>query len=916
MGAQGPAEYVVRLGTSIDNKGLNQIVDFFDTFRKSGLGIAAAVTGATTALYKFIESTTKQEFELRKLAKAQGKTVEEMTKQDAVLKAMGKSLEEVRKDDKLKKTYEEIMKFNKELELPNASGSIKKIEELRSGFWKLKSIIGIAVSSIGKQLLINLEEPIKKITGAMGSISDWVRTNLNSISHKVSSVLTAFAKGIIAIGEVVGKIFDWIRGLPAGIKAIAAAIGALGLALSMGPIGQILMAISLIGDLKHDYDNYKWNQKNAQDTEFWAADNEQGWTRDKSKAKVDPTTGKPMAYQAKIGLEDAWAGYDENGIPGVAKSLVDKVNKGLTDINEGDLATGAVNVVENLIKQMTNTLTGNGDGGVVGSLAETGKTLGKKLIGFISTMFTSLGQSDIGKDIGTLIDSLFRSIANFFTANKDNIASVIPDFIQLSIDIGKGIGNFFKGVADQLSTPGADGKTGFAAMADSIWAALTGALHELYRRLTDTEADDFIDVKQFGEVGKNIGEAIGAVIDVGIQWLETLPEKIKQWLDGGGLQQLVSVGEAIGEGIIRGLMGLFSATFLRALLGKEGYARYQQIAATTGTTTTGTDENGNTTVDVTDTSGYSATASSSDAEVAKQTEEALRENGVIKGAAKLQEKNGLGIGVTPGANVIVVSANLNDELNETLYTEGRLGGSENNNYGYMGVQRLFDAVQNYVLFEQFDKYSQEENGILSAIEKWNSSEHKDSEAYGKIIEFGKEHQKELNLNIITVNELIDSAATSAAASIEAAGGSLASAMNSAAERVSSAGGTEGGGQALGGRFDRATNIKIGEDGTEYAIPITKPERATSLLKQMFGEMGGAAVSRITKELGLGIPGTNGAGMGSMSSAMSGMKMANSYSINAPVTIIVNSDADAREVGSRVYDLAERHLIKNLVGVNG
>ncbi|MBP5571065.1 MAG: hypothetical protein J6X39_00105, partial [Bacteroidales bacterium] len=125
-------EYIIKLGTQMDNNGLNQIMDFLNTFRKSTLGVTAAIGAATTALYKFIESTTKQEMEIKKLAKAQGVSIEQMTKQKSVLDAMGKSLQEVRKDDKLKKTYEEIMKFNKELELPSASGSIKRIEELRN----------------------------------------------------------------------------------------------------------------------------------------------------------------------------------------------------------------------------------------------------------------------------------------------------------------------------------------------------------------------------------------------------------------------------------------------------------------------------------------------------------------------------------------------------------------------------------------------------------------------------------------------------------------------------------------------------------------------------------------------------------------------------------------------------------------
>ena len=110
-------------------------------------------------------------------------------------------------------------------------------------------------------------------------------------------------------------------------------------------------------------------------------------------------------------------------------------------------------------------------------------------------------------------------------------------------------------------------------------------------------------------------------------------------------------------------------------------------------------------------------------------------------------------------------------------------------------------------------------------------------------------------------------------------------------------------------------VTVGEDGTEYIIPITKPDRAASLTMQMLSEMGSNAIQRIMSGLGLGMEGTNGADFSSLRTAMSGMTMSNNFNINAPVNINVTSNgADAKEIGSSVYDLAERHLIKNVMGV--
>jgi len=165
---------------------------------------------------------------------------------------------------------------------------------------------------------------------------------------------------------------------------------------------------------------------------------------------------------------------------------------------------------------------------------------------------------------------------------------------------------------------------------------------------------------------------------------------------------------------------------------------------------------------------------------------------------------------------------------------------------------------------------------------------------------------------------------------DTAGGALtglASAASSAAGALSSisaaGGGGDGGGagtggtgKAWGGRIGRRMDgVTIGEDGTEYVIPITKPERAAQLIQQMFGEMGSSALQKVMAGLGLGESGTNGASLDSLKTALGGSGMTNNISVNAPVNINVNANgADAKEIGTYAYDLAERHLIKNVMGV--
>jgi hypothetical protein len=144
---------------------------------------------------------------------------------------------------------------------------------------------------------------------------------------------------------------------------------------------------------------------------------------------------------------------------------------------------------------------------------------------------------------------------------------------------------------------------------------------------------------------------------------------------------------------------------------------------------------------------------------------------------------------------------------------------------------------------------------------------------------------------------------------------------------------------MGGRFDTATNKRIGEAGTEYLIPATKPERAFSLILQLLSEMGSDMIKRVVghfssgeslsggvydmasgmaarvgKDFALGTSGTVGGSLGGIESALQNMQQNFTYNISAPVNITVQSSgANAKEIGTAAYDAAERRLMKTLRG---
>lgn len=127
------------------------------------------------------------------------------------------------------------------------------------------------------------------------------------------------------------------------------------------------------------------------------------------------------------------------------------------------------------------------------------------------------------------------------------------------------------------------------------------------------------------------------------------------------------------------------------------------------------------------------------------------------------------------------------------------------------------------------------------------------------------------------------------------------------------GGTDGQ-QAWGGRIGSEGVYTVGEDGPEYIIPITKPQRAMSLILSMLREMGGDAMRQVVEGLGLnGGSDTVGGSLSSLQGYGAGISIVNN--VNVTNTILVHGgDRSAMEIGTAAYDASERYLLRTLRGV--
>lgn len=159
---------------------------------------------------------------------------------------------------------------------------------------------------------------------------------------------------------------------------------------------------------------------------------------------------------------------------------------------------------------------------------------------------------------------------------------------------------------------------------------------------------------------------------------------------------------------------------------------------------------------------------------------------------------------------------------------------------------------------------------------------------------------------------IVSAASSAYASVK----SMFSTPITIRAKVEKEGGEDGGetGGALkmsvGGRFSKPTDVQVAEDGdAEYIIPVKKENRAVPLLKQLLSELSPSA--RASLSLGNGASSLISGGISAGQPAGAQITQNNS-NVSAPVTIQVRSSgANPEQIGQKLYDTAERYLLRTL-----
>nr|DAF74162.1 MAG TPA: hypothetical protein [Caudoviricetes sp.] len=342
QGAATLQEYLISLGVQMDTGAMSQLMSFLSSGKVKAAAMGAAFTAAGKAIYRFLKSSYDAEQEMQKLARTQHKSVETIRAQQNALKAMGKTMQEVSKDPALKAMYNDLVKANKAMALPDMRGGISLLRQLQASFYELRAAVRYSMQWINYHMLANLKEPIQRITAFFKQVAEFIRKDINGLTAKLASYLTAFTKGLLGIVEMSVKIADWVHKLPDGIKSAGLAVTAVFALLKSGPLGQIMAVITAVGGLIDDYENWKWNKANP-DAEQVAVAFPSIWDLLDSDDPEKMSKISGMVFDAITGGADDFAA----DLPKWVEDNRDKIIE--AGKNAGNILASAIDLAANII---------------------------------------------------------------------------------------------------------------------------------------------------------------------------------------------------------------------------------------------------------------------------------------------------------------------------------------------------------------------------------------------------------------------------------------------------------------------------------------------------------------------------------------------------------------------------------------
>ncbi|MBO6291908.1 MAG: transglycosylase SLT domain-containing protein, partial [Selenomonas sp.] len=387
--------------------------------------------------------------------------------------------------------------------------------DLMFEFTRLKQEASYALNWVGYYLMKYLQKPLADIREKFKAFNDSFIKNMSVWTEKVARAIyyvIEVGRHLIEflgdIGKAVYKLWD---SFPSGVKKAIAAITALNLVLSAGPLGRSIMLISTLLLLIDDYYGYM-EGKNAAFGKYW----------DKLNEYLEK--GKVLWEQLKTKAEPYWNMLVEYA--GKAKDWFDELVEGAGRLKKSfdEWMESAGNELLAEVVEECQSLWG--------ILTDIGSVLATTVKDAWKGFNEQLEKNDTIKDVTKGLESLWRIAKMLYKAGKDLIkfltdlwrevekSQELREFGAAIMELVDAVGELFTSIMELVETAikgvfGEMGKTGKVySFRDAIRAVLS-----VFTKLVDAVSwavkgiAELFDLIAKNKTFKAFWETVGGAID-------------------------------------------------------------------------------------------------------------------------------------------------------------------------------------------------------------------------------------------------------------------------------------------------------------------------------------------------------------------------------------------------------------------
>lgn len=263
-------EYLVQVGADIDRQSFDSALGALNKLKAAvsklkyaaaPLALAGAIGTIGKAAYETIKGVAQADMEYKKLAASMWVTKETAKSLSIAMKTMGVSQEDLAWVPELREQFfrlrEEINKFATPQDADDQLRYIREIGyDVQTLFVRLKML----KEWIAYYLIQYLEPYIKDFKAFINWLLDKLGEDLPGLARKVARAMSTMLSPVLAtlkvLGMAIGKIYDFVVGLPENVKKWAAIFAAVGAAIMAGPFGLIIAGLSMAMLLLEDFLGY------------------------------------------------------------------------------------------------------------------------------------------------------------------------------------------------------------------------------------------------------------------------------------------------------------------------------------------------------------------------------------------------------------------------------------------------------------------------------------------------------------------------------------------------------------------------------------------------------------------------------------------------------------------------------------